>query len=100
MGIGRILLSSQHFFHTPNLLQLPLNHPPCCPPTHMHLHTGPRRCFVHCWNVRVELCVLPPPNPHHPPSSKPQIPSISTLPLDSPPFFIAHLTLSSTPTSH
>ncbi len=30
MGIGRILLSSQHFFYTPNSLQLPLNHPPCC----------------------------------------------------------------------
>src|SRR5258708_26344847 len=55
MGIGRILLSPQHFFHTPNLLQLPLNHPPCCPPTHMHLHTSPQGCFVHHWNVCVEL---------------------------------------------
>src|SRR5258708_34930198 len=59
MGIGRILLSPHHFFHTPNLLQLPLNHPPCCPPTHTHLHTGPRGCFVHHWNVHVELCVWP-----------------------------------------
>src|SRR5260370_39027139 len=24
------------FFHTPNLLQLPLNHPPCCPPVTLH----------------------------------------------------------------
>src|SRR5260221_6987858 len=55
MGIGRILLSPQHFFHTPNLLQLPLNHPPCCPPTHTHLHTSPQGCFVHHWNVCVEL---------------------------------------------
>src|SRR5260221_11183068 len=65
MGIGRIVLSSQHFFHLPNLLQLPLNHPPCQPPTHAHLHTGPQGCFVHHWNVHVELCVWPPPNPHH-----------------------------------
>src|SRR5258707_7138581 len=63
MGIGRILLSPQHFFHTPNLLQLPLNPPPYCPPTHVHLHTSPRGCFVHHWNVHVELCVRPPPNP-------------------------------------
>src|SRR5260221_12221275 len=60
MGIGRIVLSSQHLFHPPNLLQLPLNHPPCHPPTHAHLHTSPQGCFVHCWNVCVELCVWPP----------------------------------------
>src|SRR5258708_12718437 len=84
MGIGRILLSSQHFFHTPNLLQLPLNHPPCHPPTHVHLHTSPQGCFVHCWNVHVELCVQPPPNPHHVHCAKSQSPCICTLALEAP----------------
>src|SRR5258707_3955214 len=84
MGIGRILLSPQYFFHTPNLLQLPLNHPPCCPPTHVHLHTGPRGCFVHRWNVWVELCVRPPPNPHHAHHAKTQSPCICTLALEAP----------------
>src|SRR5258707_622586 len=28
MGMGRNLLSLQHFLHTPNLLELPLNHNP------------------------------------------------------------------------
>src|SRR5258708_19494390 len=81
MGIGRIVLSSQHFFHTPNLLQLPLNHPPCQPPTHAHLHTSPQGCFVHHWNVHVELCVQPPPNPHHAHHAKSQSPCICTLAL-------------------
>src|SRR5258708_6304998 len=79
MGIGRILLSPQHFFHTPNLLQLPLNHPPCYPPTHAHLHTSPQGCFVHHWNVHVELCVRPPPNLHHAHRAKSQSPCICTL---------------------
>src|SRR5258708_3271990 len=57
MGMGRNLLSLQHFLHTPNLLQLPLNHTPCHPHTHMHIHTSPQGCFVHCWNVRVEHCL-------------------------------------------
>src|SRR5258707_9674304 len=81
MGIGRILLSSQHFFHTPNSLQLPLNHPPCCPSTHTHLHTSPQGCFVHHWNVCVELCVQPPPNLHHAHHAKSQSPCICTLAL-------------------
>src|SRR5260370_20567399 len=80
MGIGRIVLSSQHFFHTPNLLQLPLNHPPCRPPTHMHLHTSPQGCFVHCWNVHVELCVWPPPNLHHAHCAKSQSLHMHTVP--------------------
>src|SRR5258708_23008982 len=83
MGIGTILLSPQPFFHTPNLLRLPLNPPPCCPPTHAHLHTSPRGCFVHCWNVRVELCVQPPPNPHHANCAKSQSPCICTLALET-----------------
>ena len=57
MGIGRILLSLQHFLHTPNSLQLPLNHTPCHPHMHAHIHTGPQGCFVHCWNVHVEHCL-------------------------------------------
>src|SRR5260221_3317238 len=90
MGIGRILLSPQHFFHTPNLLQLPLNHPPCCPPTHMHLHTSPQGCFVHCWNVCVELCVWPPPNLHHAHCAKSQSPCICTLALKPPLVWLVH----------
>src|SRR5260221_437245 len=93
MGIGRILLSPQHFFHTPNLLQLPLNHPPCCPPTHAHLHTGPQGCFVHCWNVCVELCVRPPPNPHHVHHAKTQSPCICTLALEAPSCLVGALTM-------
>src|SRR5258708_6703677 len=93
MGIGRIVLSSQHFFHTPNLLQLPLNHPPCQPPTHTHLHTGPRGCFVHCWNVHVELCVWPPPNPHHVHCAKSQSPCIWTLALEAPSCLVGALTM-------
>src|SRR5258706_9579100 len=57
MGIGSILLSLQHFLHTPNSLELPLNHTPCHPHMHAHIHTGPRGCFVHCWNVHVECCL-------------------------------------------
>src|SRR5258708_12936315 len=49
----------------------------------MHLHTGPRGCFVHCWNVRVELCVQPPPNPHHAHCAKSQSPCICTLALET-----------------
>src|SRR5258708_22369345 len=103
MGIGRILLSPQHFFHTPNLLQLPLNHPPYCPPTHTHLHTGPQGCFVHCWNVCVELCVWPPPNLHHVHHAKSQSPhlctpaqqpsSLSTLALEAPFSLVGALTM-------
>src|SRR5258708_4987521 len=93
MGIGRILLSPQYFFHTPNLLQLPLNHPPCCPPTHTHLHTGPRGCFVHHWNVCVELCVWPPPNPHHAHCAKSQSPCICTLALEAPSCLVGALTM-------
>src|SRR5260221_13933509 len=93
MGIGRILLSPQHFFHTPNLLQLPLNHPPCCPPTHAHLHTSPRGCFVHHWNVRVELCVWPPPNLHHVHCAKSQSPCICTLALEAPSCLVGALTM-------
>src|SRR5258707_9355973 len=93
MGIGRIVLSSQHFFHTPNLLQLPLNHPPCWPPTHAHLHPGPRGCFVHHWNVHVELCVWPPPNPHHAHHAKTQSPCICTLALEAPSCLVGALTM-------
>src|SRR5258708_1439641 len=93
MGIGRILLSPQHFFHTPNLLQLPLNHPPCCPPTHVHLHTSPRGCFVHHWNVHVELCVWPPPNLHHVHCAKSQSPCICTLALEAPSCLVGALTM-------
>src|SRR5258708_6616226 len=93
MGIGRIVLSSQHFFHTPNLLQLPLNHPPCHPPTHVHLHTGPQGCFVHHWNVCVELCVWPPPNPHHAHCAKSQSPCICTLALEAPSCSVGALTM-------
>src|SRR5258708_3300199 len=93
MGIGRILLSPQYFFHTPNLLQLPLNHPPCCPPTHTHLHTGPRGCFVHHWNVCVELCVQPPPNLHHVHCTKSQSPCIYTLALEAPSCLVGALTM-------
>src|SRR5260221_2184763 len=93
MGIGRILLSPQYFFHTPNLLQLPLNHPPCCPPTHTHLHTSPRGCFVHCWNVHVELCVWPPPNLHHAHHAKTQSPCICTLALEAPSCLVGALTM-------
>src|SRR5260221_1257623 len=93
MGIGRILLSPQYFFHTPNLLQLPLNHPPCCPPTHAHLHTSPRGCFVHRWNVHVELCVWPPPNPHHAHRAKTQSPCICTLALEAPSCLVGALTM-------
>src|SRR5258708_12910428 len=97
MGIGRIVLSLQHFFHTPNLLQLPLNHPPCHPPTHVHLHTGPQGCFVHCWNVRVELCVRPPPNLHHAHHAKSQSPCICTLALEAPSCLVGSLTMSPPP---
>src|SRR5260221_1158041 len=103
MGLGRILLSPQYFFHAPNLLQLPLNHPPCCPPTHAHLHTGPQGCFVHHWNVHVELCVWPPPNPHHVHCAKSQSPhlctpaqqpsSLSTLALEAPFWLVGALTM-------
>src|SRR5258705_8444832 len=93
MGIGRILLSSQHFFQTPNLLQLPLNHPPCRPPTHAHLHTSPQGRFVHCWNVCVELCVWPPPNPHHVHHAKSQSPCIYTLALEAPSCLVGALTM-------
>src|SRR5258705_12270329 len=93
MGIGRILLSPQYFFHTPNLLQLPLNHPPCCPPTHAHLHTGPQGCFVHHWNVCVELCVWPPPNLHHVHCAKSQSPCICTLALEAPSCLVGALTM-------
>src|SRR5258708_11044773 len=93
MGIGRILLSPQHFFHTPNLLQLPLNPPPCCPPTHVHLHTSPQGCFVHHWNVCVELCVQPPPNLHHAPHAKSQSPCICILALEAPSCLVGALTM-------
>src|SRR5258708_15595362 len=93
MGIGRILLSSQHFFHTPNSLQLPLNHPPCHPSTHTHLHTAPQGCFVHCWNVHVELCVQPPPNLHHAHCAKSQSPCICTLALEAPSCLVGALTM-------
>src|SRR5258708_18691701 len=93
MGIGRILLSSQHFFQTPNLLQLPLKHPPCLPPSHAHLHTSPQGCFVQHWNVRVELCVWPPPNPHHAHHAKSQSPCICTLALEAPSCLVGALTM-------
>src|SRR5260221_1900069 len=103
MGIGRIVLSSQHLFHPPNLLQLPLNHPPCHPPTHVHLHTSPQGCFVPCWNVHVELCVQPPLNPHHAHCVKSQSPcmctlaqqpsSLSTLALEAPFWLVGALTM-------
>src|SRR6266436_3033506 len=93
MGIGRIVLSSQHFFHTPNLLQLPLNHPPCWLPTHTHLHTSPQGCFVHHWNVCVELCVQPPPNLHHVHHAKSQSPCICTLALEAPSCLVGALTM-------
>src|SRR5260370_1461530 len=93
MGIGRILLSPQYFFHTPNLLQLPLNHPPCQPPTHTHLHTSPQGCFVHHWNVHVELCVQPPPNLHHVHCAKSQSPCICTLALEAPSCLVGALTM-------
>src|SRR5258705_6903231 len=93
MGIGRILLSPQHFFHPPNLLQLPLNHPPCCPPTHANLHPSTQGCFVHHWNVCVELCVWPPPNPHHVHHAKSQSPCICTLALEAPSCLVGALTM-------
>src|SRR5258708_6045246 len=51
MGIGRILFSPQYFFHTPNLLQLPLNHPPPPPRAQMH-------CPIWtCPSIHVSLCL-------------------------------------------
>src|SRR5258708_32807905 len=46
LALGRFLISPQHFFHTPNSLQLPLKtHTPYCPHMHTHLHTGPQGPF-------------------------------------------------------
>src|SRR5258708_5760388 len=83
MGIGAILLSPTFFFPSPILVQLTLNHPPCCPPTHAHLPSGPQGCFVPHWNVCVELCVQPPPNLHHAHCAKSQSPCICTLALEA-----------------
>src|SRR5258708_5232135 len=90
---GHTLTVHNTFFHTPNSLQLPLNHPPCCPPTHVHLHTSPQGCFVHHWNVHVELCVQPPPNLHHVHHAKSQSPCTCTLALEAPFCLVGALTM-------
>src|SRR5258708_9724892 len=54
---------------------------------------GPQGCFVHHWNVCVELCVQPPPNLHHAHHAKSQSPCICILALEAPSCLVGALTM-------
>src|SRR5258708_31887937 len=57
LALGGFLISLQHFFHTPNLFQLPLKTTLHATHSGMHIPYWSQACFVHHWNVHVECCL-------------------------------------------
>src|SRR5258705_12455385 len=93
MGIGRIFVKFTTLFPHPQLTPATTK-----PPTMLPTHTctsphGPQGCFVHHWNVCVELCVKPPPNLYHAHHAKSQSPCICTLALQPPSCLVGALTM-------